>query len=80
IYALGHFREQSALPELSRILREDVRPYMRGASAYALGKIGTEDAETALRHAESREREEEVLDEIRTALRRIADQKKEVHE
>lgn len=80
IYALGHFREQSALPELSRILREDVRPYMRGASAYALGKIGTEEAETALRHAELREKEEEVLEEIRGALLRIADQKKEVQE
>lgn len=80
VYALGHFREQTALPELSRILREDVRPYMRGASAYALGKIGTADAETVLRHAESREREEEVLEEIGAALSRIADQKKEVHE
>ena len=80
IYALGHFKEESALPELSRILREDVRPYMRGAAAYALGKIGTEEAETALRHGESREREEEVLEEIRAALRRIANQKKEVHE
>lgn len=78
VYALAHFREEAAVPELIRLLREDARPYMRGAAAYALGKIGSDDAAASLRHAAAREQEVEVLEEIRAAIQRIEDQQKEV--
>ncbi|WP_040224901.1 tRNA epoxyqueuosine(34) reductase QueG [Bhargavaea cecembensis] len=78
VYALAHFREEAAVPELIRLLREDARPYMRGAAAYALGKIGSDDAAASLRHAAVREQEGEVLEEIRAAIQRIEDQQKEV--
>ena len=78
IYALGHFREEAAVPELVRILREDARPYMRGAAAYALGKIASDEAITALGHAETAETDAEALEEIRAAMRNIEDMQKEV--
>ncbi|MET3576498.1 tRNA epoxyqueuosine(34) reductase QueG [Bhargavaea ullalensis] len=78
VYALGHFREASAVPELARILIEDARPYMRGAAAFALGKIATEEAADALRQSAEEEKDDEALGEIRAALRLIQDQQKEV--
>ena len=43
-------------------------PRIRGHAAWALGQIGGEEAIEALRNAADRERDLQVLEEIRTAL------------
>lgn len=44
LIALAHFKEEAAIPELIRILKEDPRPVMRGTAAWALGQMGTTEA------------------------------------
>jgi epoxyqueuosine reductase len=68
IIALAHFKDRTALPDLISLLREDPRPVIRGTSAWALGKIGGEEAKEALLQAKQTEREEEVLAEIEKGL------------
>lgn len=72
IIALAHFKEQSAIPDLIRIMSKDERPVMRGTAAWAIGKIGGEDAEEALRKALVVEQDEEVLCEIEKGLKLLA--------
>jgi epoxyqueuosine reductase len=68
IIALAHFKDQSAVPDLIELLDKDPRPVIRGTAAWALGKIGTAQAMTALKEAEEKEKDEAVLTEIREAL------------
>lgn len=71
IIALAHFRDPSAVPLLTRLLREDPRPMIRGTSAWALGKIGGEEARAALCAAEQEEKDVDVRQEVKRALSRI---------
>lgn len=71
IIALAHFKEKSAVPDLTELLVEDVRPEIRGACAWALGKIGTEQAEDALKKAKALEENKYVRDEIEQGLSMI---------
>ena len=68
IIALAHFKEESALPTLMEVMKEDVRPVMRGTAAWAIGKIGGEGAEEALNKQKVLEQDEEVLEEINKGL------------
>lgn len=68
IFALAHFKEQSAVPTLIDVMMKDERPVMRGSAAWAIGKIGGELAEDALLRARERESEPEVLVEIERGL------------
>lgn len=68
IFALAHFKEESAVPDLIDVLKKDDRPVIRGTAAWALGKIGGELAEAALRTAKEKEQDEEVLIEIEKGL------------
>lgn len=68
IIALAHYRAQEAIPLLTERLYEDPRPVIRGTAAWALGKIGGEQARTALEEAKRREKDEKVLEEIEYAL------------
>lgn len=69
IIALGNFKDESAVPELIRLLREDDRPVIRGTAAWALGRIGGAEAEDALASALVREKDAEALEEIRRAMK-----------
>lgn len=71
IIALAHFRDESAVPDLIKLLKEDGRPVIRGTSAWALGKIGGDMARKALEEQRMCEKEEVVLEEILNALRRL---------
>jgi epoxyqueuosine reductase len=64
IIALAHYKDDTAIPELIMVLKDDPRPVLRGTAAWALGKIGGRDALDALKHASSVEKDEEVLNEI----------------
>jgi epoxyqueuosine reductase len=68
IIALAHYKDDTAIPELIMVLKEDPRPVLRGTAAWALGKIGGHDALDALQHASSVEKDEEVLQEISKGL------------
>ncbi|WP_282939367.1 tRNA epoxyqueuosine(34) reductase QueG [Paenibacillus sp. RC67] len=71
IFALGHFKEQEAVPVLSRLLQRDERPEIRGAAAWALGRIGGDAAHEAVSHALEREQDEVVLKELNKAYVRL---------
>ncbi|UXH45958.1 tRNA epoxyqueuosine(34) reductase QueG [Rossellomorea vietnamensis] len=71
IIALAHFKDETAVDDLIHVMEKDVRPVMRGTSAWALGKIGGETAEKALLMQQAVETDEEVMDEIRKGLNLI---------
>jgi len=64
IIALAHYKDETAIPELIMVLKDDPRPVLRGTAAWVLGKIGSSDALDALKRASVVERDEEVLNEI----------------
>lgn len=68
IFALAHFKEEAAVPDLVALLEKDSRPVIRGTAAWALGKIGGNMAEAALHTAKDKEQDEEVLVEIDKGL------------
>ncbi|WP_226676179.1 tRNA epoxyqueuosine(34) reductase QueG [Mesobacillus jeotgali] len=68
IIALAHYKDDSAVPELIKVMQDDPRPVLRGTAAWALGKIGGSEALDALKHASTVEKEEEVLYEISKGL------------
>lgn len=68
IIALAHFKDETALPELITAMQEDPRPVIRGTAAWAIGKIGGEDAYSCLQAALEKEKDEEVLMEIKKGL------------
>ncbi|MGM7700088.1 tRNA epoxyqueuosine(34) reductase QueG [Pseudalkalibacillus sp. Hm43] len=68
IIALGNFKDETALPELTHVLMEDPRPVIRGTAAWALGKIQGSQAEKALKQAKEREKDADVIGEIDRGL------------
>lgn len=70
IIALAHYKDETAIKELATVLQEDVRPMIRGTAAWALGKIGTENAFKILKYALSSEPDEKVIVEIEEAMKR----------
>jgi epoxyqueuosine reductase len=64
IIALAHYKDDTAIPELIKVLQDDPRPVLRGTAAWALGKIGGPGALDALKSASAVEKDVEVLDEI----------------
>ena len=67
---LGNCGEVSAVPTLAVVL-SDEEPLVRGAVAWALGKLGTQEARTALTGALANESNDNVRQEIRSALQRV---------
>lgn len=65
--ALGNIGDPQAIPALIGALH-DYEPLVRGHAAWALGRIGGEEAKQALENALAGERDEEVRSEIRCAL------------
>lgn len=68
IFALAHFKEESAVPTLIDVMMKDERPVIRGSAAWAIGKIGGELAENALLRAKEQEADADVLVEINKGL------------
>ena len=71
ILALAHFKDETALPELISVMQTDPRPVIRGTAAWTIGKIGGDEAATALQAALEKEKDEEVLVEIEKGLKSI---------
>ena len=68
--ALGNVGGKAEVPALSDALKDD-EPLVRQHAAWALGKIGGDRARQALDEALTREREVEVVEEMRSALEAI---------
>lgn len=64
IIALAHFKDKSAVPALSKLLRDDPRPPIRETAAWALHKIGSAEAIAALKQAAKTEKDPDVRQEI----------------
>nr|WP_217438004.1 tRNA epoxyqueuosine(34) reductase QueG [Brevibacillus sp. HB1.1] len=71
ILALAHFKDRTAVPHLERLLFEDPRTVIRGTAAWALGKIGGEQAQEALISAKAKEASPEVVEEIEKGMSMI---------
>ncbi|MBU3571342.1 tRNA epoxyqueuosine(34) reductase QueG [Priestia aryabhattai] len=64
IIALAHFKDQTAVPDLIKLIKNDVRPVIRGTAAWALGKIGDKEALDTLMNLREKEKDQEVIEEM----------------
>ncbi|KXH79317.1 tRNA epoxyqueuosine(34) reductase QueG [Sporosarcina sp. HYO08] len=64
IIAIGHFKDESAVPMLNNLLQEDPRPVIRGTIAWALGEISSEASKQAIDAALVTEQEPDVRAEL----------------
>lgn len=69
IIALAHFKDETAIPELTDVLQNEASPVLKGTAAWALGKIGGKNAFAALEKAKKHETDIEVQKEIEKGLR-----------
>ena len=68
--ALGNIGDAAAVPALSKALESD-SDLVRGHAAWALGRIGGNEAENALQSALEKPQEEEVMVELQEALNQL---------
>lgn len=66
--ALGNWGDPIAVPVLINNLDSHASPLVRGACAWSLGQISTNQALASLRRASAQEKHPQVLEEIATAL------------
>lgn len=71
VIALGNFKDESAIRELSRILLEDERKVMRESAAWALGCIGGAESLAALERALTHEIDHDVQNAIKKAVQAV---------
>lgn len=69
--ALGNTRNPAVVPTLAQALAEDAKPVVRGSAAWALGRIGGNEARAALERARAMEKDVDVLEEIELALAKL---------
>jgi epoxyqueuosine reductase len=67
IIALGNFKEAGAVPKLSEIVLKEPRPEMRGTAAWALGRIGGDEALAAVEAGLEREEDSTVREMLSRA-------------
>lgn len=68
----GNQRDTRHVPALAQCLRDDDSPLVRGHAAWALSRIGGDEAVSALEETVTVEPDEWALDEIRLALEDLA--------
>lgn len=71
VIALGNFKDTASVPKLIDILFHDPRPVLRGTAAWALARIGGEAAAEAVSRALESEQDEEVLERLQAADRKL---------
>ncbi len=72
IIALGNFKDRTAVPVLSDLLRTDSRPEIRATAAWALGRIGGEEAANFIEQRIAVEQEPLVQEELHKAKECLA--------
>lgn len=68
VIALGNFKDETAVPALLHVLRDDPRFELRATAAWSLGRIGGEASRQALLGAMDKEQDEQVLAAVERAL------------
>lgn len=68
LIALAHYKDKTAVADIINVMKNDPRPVIRGTAAWSLGKIGTEEAYSAIRDAMEKETDEQVLYEMEKGL------------
>lgn len=68
VIAVGNLGYHEAIPALTSILNSDPRPVMRGAAAWALGRIGGPEGRNVLEQSMKTEVHPEVGQEIRDSI------------
>ncbi|MGN8647553.1 tRNA epoxyqueuosine(34) reductase QueG [Gracilibacillus sp. HCP3S3_G5_1] len=68
ILALAHYKEASATDKLIELMKHDPRPVIRGTAAWAIGKIGQEQGLQAIREAIEKEKDPDVVEEMKKGL------------
>ena len=68
LLALAHYKDETAVEEMIKVMKEDPRPVIRGTAAWSLGKIGTPEAYEAIREAMKTEEDDRVLYEMEKGL------------
>lgn len=68
LIGLGNFKDKASVPDVARVLADDPRPELRATAAWALGRIGGDEAARGLEAARSKEADPEVLAAIDRAL------------
>lgn len=68
VIGLGNFKEKSAVPDLIGVLKDDTRPVLRGTAAWALSRIGGDEAMEALIEALPKESDEEAKAYLERAI------------
>lgn len=66
--ALAHYKDASALDELTQVMQHDVRPMIRGTAAWSIGKIGEPEGYRAIEEAMEKETDDDVLFEMEKGL------------
>ncbi|WP_054958617.1 tRNA epoxyqueuosine(34) reductase QueG [Paenibacillus dakarensis] len=77
VIALGNFKDASAVPKLSEVLLKDPRPELRGTAAWALGRIGGEEALSSLEKGMKTERDETARRMLKQVLDKWKPESKE---
>jgi epoxyqueuosine reductase len=67
----GNLKKQDHIRPLAQVLLDDPDPIPRSHAAWALGRISGQEAQQALRSAQAKEQDPQVLAEIEAALRSI---------
>lgn len=73
ILALAHYKDETAVPDLVAVMKQDPRPVMRGTAAWALGRIGIKEAAAEIEKAKQAEQDEQVLAEMEKGLIMLQD-------
>ncbi|UZW66552.1 tRNA epoxyqueuosine(34) reductase QueG [Priestia flexa] len=68
IIALAHFKDETAIPDLIKVMKEDVRPVIRGTAAWYLGKIGNDEVLPILEQLKEKEQDEEAKQEFEKGI------------
>ncbi|ALX48754.1 tRNA epoxyqueuosine(34) reductase QueG [Lentibacillus amyloliquefaciens] len=68
LIALAHYKDETAVDEIIRVMNHDPRPVIRGTAAWSLGKIGTDEAYSAIKDAKEHEEDDQVLAEMDKGL------------
>lgn len=68
IIALAHFKDDTAVPDLIDVLQNEASPVLKGTAAWALGKIGGEEAMSALKKAAQQDQDPIVKSEIENGM------------
>lgn len=71
VIALGNFKDSSSVPKLIDIMIHDPRPVLRGTAAWALSRIGGEEALLGIKRAAERETDPEVLERLEIARAKL---------